>query len=121
MTLQMNQNGAEKRELSLLSDGKAELALDVNRFTDFCKIKPAARSAQVFQTWLERFSSTGTAASTAPAAEACSASESTEALRSSSKAGAMPASKEKWDYPDSVDRCQGFTVESVRVLMNCCS
>jgi hypothetical protein len=26
-----------------------------------------------------------------------------------------------WDYPNSVDRCQGFTVESVRVLMNCCS
>jgi len=27
----------------------------------------------------------------------------------------------KWDYPDSVDRCQGSTCESVRVLMNCCS
>ena len=26
-----------------------------------------------------------------------------------------------WSYPDSVDRCQGFTGESVRVLMNCCS
>ena len=26
-----------------------------------------------------------------------------------------------WSYPDSVDRCQGSTVESVRVLMNCCS
>ena len=27
----------------------------------------------------------------------------------------------KWSYPDSVDRCQGFTGESLRVLMNCCS
>jgi len=26
-----------------------------------------------------------------------------------------------WDYPDSVDRCQGSTGLSVRVLMNCCS
>jgi antirestriction protein ArdC len=26
-----------------------------------------------------------------------------------------------WGYPDSVDRCQGSTGESVRVLMNCCS
>lgn len=27
----------------------------------------------------------------------------------------------KWDYPDSVDRLQGFTVVSVRVLMDTCS
>ena len=26
-----------------------------------------------------------------------------------------------WSYPDSVDRYQGFTGESLRVLMNCCS
>jgi len=26
-----------------------------------------------------------------------------------------------WGYPDSVDRCQGPTSLSVRVLMNCCS
>jgi len=26
-----------------------------------------------------------------------------------------------WDYPDSVDRCQGYTGVSVRVLMACCS
>jgi hypothetical protein len=26
-----------------------------------------------------------------------------------------------WGYPDSVDRCQGSTGLSVRVLMNCCS
>jgi len=26
-----------------------------------------------------------------------------------------------WDYPDSVDRCQGYTDVSVRVLMACCS
>jgi hypothetical protein len=29
--------------------------------------------------------------------------------------------KWEWGYPDSVDRCQGSTGESVRVLMNCCS
>jgi hypothetical protein len=26
-----------------------------------------------------------------------------------------------WAYPDSVDRCQGSTRISVRVLVNCCS
>ena len=26
-----------------------------------------------------------------------------------------------WGYPDSVDRCQGSTGVSVRVLMSCCS
>jgi len=26
-----------------------------------------------------------------------------------------------WAYPDSVDRCQGYTGVSVRVLMACCS
>ena len=31
------------------------------------------------------------------------------------------ADKGRWSYPDSVDRCQGFTVVSVRVAMNCCS
>jgi type I restriction enzyme S subunit len=33
----------------------------------------------------------------------------------------MYAIQSLWGYPDSVDRCQGFRVESVRVLMNCCS
>ena len=27
----------------------------------------------------------------------------------------------EWGYPDSVDRCQGSTGVSVRVLMSCCS
>ena len=36
-------------------------------------------------------------------------------------ANAVSISTPNWGYPDSVDRCQGFTVESVRVLMNCCS
>jgi hypothetical protein len=29
--------------------------------------------------------------------------------------------EEVWSYPDLVDSDQGFTGESVRVLMNCCS
>jgi hypothetical protein len=29
--------------------------------------------------------------------------------------------RDYWDYPDSVDRCQGSTGVSVRVLMNYCS
>ena len=32
-----------------------------------------------------------------------------------------PASRLEWGYPDSVDRCQGSTGVSVRVLMSCCS
>jgi len=36
--------------------------------------------------------------------------------------GSLPQGcKDRWDYPDSVDRCQGYTDVSVRVLMACCS
>jgi len=32
-----------------------------------------------------------------------------------------PGHRKPWNYPDSVDRCQGFTRLSVRALTNCCS
>jgi hypothetical protein len=35
--------------------------------------------------------------------------------------GALHCGFVEWGYPDSVDRCQGPTSLSVRVLMNCCS
>jgi len=34
--------------------------------------------------------------------------------------GAQDANEMLWVCPDFLDRCQGITGESVRVLMNCC-
>ena len=38
-----------------------------------------------------------------------------------SAASALGQLAQVWDYPNSVDRCQGSTRVSVRVLMACCS